>query len=182
MNLECDTSLATWSRTSNDNEPINCITWYEAYAFCIWDGGFLPSDAELNYVESGGAEERVYPWSVPPTATTIDCSYATYLGCLSSAGGTNVVGSKSPKGDGKWGHADLGGNVWEWVLDMGSNGDCSDCADIGALPPPGSPFGVTRVMRGGGLGGSSTLEAASENSSAPEMRSAQQGARCGRAP
>jgi formylglycine-generating enzyme required for sulfatase activity len=52
------------------------MDWYEAYAFCIWDGGFLPTDAEWNYAAAGGAQQRAYPWSNPPTSLTIDPSYA----------------------------------------------------------------------------------------------------------
>jgi hypothetical protein len=42
---------ATWrdSAGTEENLPINCVNWYEAYAFCIWDGGFLPSEAEWEY-------------------------------------------------------------------------------------------------------------------------------------
>ena len=40
----------TWTATADGNEnlPISQIDWYEAYAFCIWDGGFLPSESEWN--------------------------------------------------------------------------------------------------------------------------------------
>jgi formylglycine-generating enzyme required for sulfatase activity len=36
----------TSSAGSKENLPINCVNWWESYAFCIWDGGFLPSEAE----------------------------------------------------------------------------------------------------------------------------------------
>ncbi|HTB75765.1 MAG TPA: SUMF1/EgtB/PvdO family nonheme iron enzyme, partial [Polyangiaceae bacterium] len=37
-NLDCYPHYATWAESvgSNDNLPINCANWYEAYAFCIW--------------------------------------------------------------------------------------------------------------------------------------------------
>ncbi len=48
----------------NDNLPMNCIDWYEAFAFCVWDGGRVPTEAEWNYAAAGGAEQREFPWSV----------------------------------------------------------------------------------------------------------------------
>ncbi len=52
-------AYATWTDTpgSQENLPISCVTWYEAYAFCIWDGGFLPSAAEWEYAAAGGDQQ-----------------------------------------------------------------------------------------------------------------------------
>ncbi|MGH7732574.1 MAG: formylglycine-generating enzyme family protein, partial [Gemmatimonadales bacterium] len=125
---------------ASENVPVNCITWYEAYAFCIWDGGFLPSDTEWDYAAAGGAVpniqsfnsqatatqgQRVYPWpntvgpsdgdgGVVPAPNNIDCTFANFLACAS---GATPVGSFSTLGDGRWHQADLAGNVSEWTLD-----------------------------------------------------------------
>jgi sulfatase modifying factor 1 len=107
----------------NDNtlpaHPINGVTWAQAYAFCIWDGGFLPSEAEWNYAAAGGDEQRVYPWSVPPSDATLSCDRAAYTESpdMCFASGAYLVGAKSPAGDGRWGHADLAGLRGEWTLD-----------------------------------------------------------------
>jgi hypothetical protein len=45
-----------------DTLPMTGLSWYESYAFCIWDGGRLPTFAEWDYVASNGAEQRKYPW------------------------------------------------------------------------------------------------------------------------
>jgi sulfatase modifying factor 1 len=50
LTLLCDPfdPYATWTARAVNHEtlPINCVNWWEAYAFCIWEGGFLPSASE----------------------------------------------------------------------------------------------------------------------------------------
>jgi formylglycine-generating enzyme required for sulfatase activity len=170
--IKCDSGNATWTPSVgvNENRPMNCLLWYEAFAFCAWDGGRLPTEAEWNYAASGGNEQRYYPWSKPPTSTTLDTTYAVY-----SASGINAqVGSKSPKGDGRWGHADLGGNEFEVVLDWFvspyAQNICTNCANL-------TPTDV-KVVRGGGfLDGP---QAAVRTVAGPMYRNYDVGFRCAR--
>ena len=73
----------TWtdSPLANENFPQNCVSWYVASAFCAWDGGYLPTEAEWNFVSAGGNEQRAYPWSSPAGDTTLDCTLADEMGC-----------------------------------------------------------------------------------------------------
>jgi formylglycine-generating enzyme required for sulfatase activity len=130
---------------SNENLPVHCLSWYLAFAFCAWDGGRLPTEAEWNYAAAGGSEQRYYPWSVPSTSTILDDSYAVYMD--NTAEDPLIpenVGSTSPKGDGKWGHADLAGNVSEWVLDFEAQREPMPCVNCAYLIPSGE-----RDTRGG---------------------------------
>jgi formylglycine-generating enzyme required for sulfatase activity len=174
--MNCDTDYQTWTDTagSNESQPMNCLDWYVAFAFCAWDGGRLPTEAEWNYAASGGNEQRYYPWSSPATSTTIDDSYAVY--CGGSCSGTQNVGSKSPKGDGKWGQSDLAGNVWEWNLDWYASpytNLCDNCANL---------IGTSgRVVRGGPYdGGASSLRSANRDPTPPGVGNASVGVRCAR--
>jgi formylglycine-generating enzyme required for sulfatase activity len=184
-NLFCDPTYGTWTTSpgANETRPMNCLNWYEAYAFCIWDGGFLPSEAEWNYAAAGGSEQRAYPWSNPATSTTIDCTYANYYG---KAGGgfcsttyTNDVGAESSKGDGRWGGADLAGNVNEWNLDRSRPDYLTNCIDCSYLPS----VSANRVIRGGGFDNPASYQLASfRNSFVPDNRNRAVGARCARSP
>jgi formylglycine-generating enzyme required for sulfatase activity len=175
-NVKCDSTRQTWTDTpgANENRAQNCLDWFTAFAFCIWDGGRLPTEAEWNYAAAGGSEQRNYPWSNPPSSMTIDDSYAVYSGMATAVA---PVGSKSPKGDGKWGHADLAGNVWEWNLDWYDlyPNPCDDCADLGG--------NLGRVLRSGSFGDSALLMLSSErNWDGPSIRDSSRGSRCVRNP
>ena len=152
--LKCDAAQSwTDSPGANEDLPINCVTWFEAFAFCAWDGGFLPTETEWNFAAVGGDEQRAYPWSSPPSSTTIDCSFANYNNagyCTEPPNGAvSHVGSSS-KGDSKYRQADLAGNVFEWVLDGFSplGETCNDCANLSSTS--------SRVLRGGGWDNQST--------------------------
>jgi formylglycine-generating enzyme required for sulfatase activity len=183
--VKCNPTLQTWTDAPGGNEalPMTCITWYEAFAFCAWDNGFLPTEAEWNYAAAGGSEQRTYPWSNPASSLAVDCTYANYSDstthCVSSPlGGFNRVGSESPKGDGKYGQADLAGNIWERTLDWYQSpyGDpCNDCADL--------TVAQFRVNRGGfSVGDASSLRGAFRNYTEPYNRYPDNGVRCARHP
>lgn len=163
----------TWI-SGNENLPINCIDWYVAYAFCIWDEGFLPTEAEWNYAAAGGDEQRAYPWSQPATSKTIDATYASYGGVQVSS-----VGSFQ-KGAGRWAHLDLAGSLEEWVLDWTTVtsyelNPCNDCA----------PFTATdsRVHRGGSwFNFAQYLLTSFRYDDTPSVRATWFGVRCARAP
>jgi formylglycine-generating enzyme required for sulfatase activity len=174
-----------WTTRSgpDDGLPINCINWYQAYAFCIWDGAFLPSEAEWNYAASGGEQQRVYPWSAPATSSAIACEDANYSGCSRNTMPIWKGGSASPHGDGRWGQADLAGNLQEWVLDAyGIYAHfCNDCA---ALPMAGDADAIlVSVTRGGSYSDvASSLVTSQRRSALATQGTSLTGARCARSP
>ena len=149
-NLSACAMLSTWdSMGTNDKKPINCVNWPEAFAFCAWDGARLPTEAEWNYAAAGGSQQLDYPWG-----SIIDGTYASYNcgGDGSAPGAGNCalsdilnVGSRSPKGDGRWDHADLAGNVWEWTFDAYKNPYMSPCLNCGEV----SSYALNHMIRGG---------------------------------
>jgi formylglycine-generating enzyme required for sulfatase activity len=146
---------ATWTSTSGgqENLPINYVNWYEAYAFCIWDGGFLPSEAEWEYAAAGGGQQLEYPWgsTTPGTACPgAGCQYAIYNcdypnGSGDCTGVANIarVGTAT-LGVGLWGQLDIAGEMFGWNLDWYAPvyvDPCTDCAFLTAS--------AYRVCRGG---------------------------------
>ncbi len=154
--LRCEPEFATWTEQPGAQEtlPMNCVNWYYAFAFCAWDGGRLPTEAEWECAAAGGEENRLYPWgSSPPDDTracdTCECDGSAPGDCL--PGDILPVGSK-PAGSGRWGHVDLAGSLWEWVLDWyhpdayreAEREGCVDCVQV--APEPQREW---RVHRGG---------------------------------
>lgn len=137
--LKCSAPFRTWTDEPgpNENLPINCVSWFVAFAFCAWDGGRLPTNAEWNYAAAGGTEQRLYPWGNEPVP---DAEHASF-DCVADGSAAQEceatdllpVGSL-PSGDGKYGHADLAGSMFEWALDWhGVYADpCNNCANIDA--------------------------------------------------
>lgn len=190
-NLSCDPSFATWTDAPGANErlPINCIDWYEAYAFCIWDGGFLPSEAEFEFAAAGGSEQREYPWgsSDPGTANAYaitNCYYPNgptgpgLQGACTGAGNIAPVGT-AVMGAGKWGQLDLAGDMTEWILDYSAPyvTPCVDCVFL-------TDF-TYKEQRGGGWNPTDPEDLFSASRGLgdnPEDRAIVDGVRCARSP
>jgi formylglycine-generating enzyme required for sulfatase activity len=129
-----------------ESQPQNCVTWYQALAFCLWDGGRLPTEAEWEYAAAGGDENRIYPW--PANLGAPSAELAVY-GCadLSECSEELPNVGSLPNGDGRFGHADLAGSVSEWVLDWFNWYSADTCADC-VTTPAESVLGFP-VARGG---------------------------------
>jgi formylglycine-generating enzyme required for sulfatase activity len=111
----------TWTEQAGAHEcqPINCVKWYLAFAFCIWDAGRLPTEAEWEYAAAGGSDNRLFPWGKDDPSNeraSYQCAVAGSLTC--DPDDLPVIGHTRPLGDGKFGHSDLAGSVAEFTRDQ----------------------------------------------------------------
>jgi formylglycine-generating enzyme required for sulfatase activity len=133
---DCDDN---WS-SGEPSEVVSCAHWYDAFAFCIWDGGRLPTEAEWELAASGGSENRLYPWGNEELS----------LGSRWQGEGevTFPLVGREPARAGRYGHQDLAGISWEWTMDAFASGSyagrigCRDCATL-------EPADDAKVLRGG---------------------------------
>ncbi len=169
-------SLNTWTPDAagtNESLPIGCVNWWEAYAFCIWDGGFLPSEAEWEYAAAGGSQQREYPWG---SANPLGNNYANYGNETSS----EPVGSDSA-GAARWGQLDMAGAAYEWVLDYFAPyvDPCADCAYLAPTPQGNRAI---RAQLYGSLQETAYLTPPYRTATSPIGRNTGAGFRCARAP
>lgn len=94
--------------------PRNCVDWWLARAFCTWDGGWLPTEAEWEYAAAGGGENRLYPWGSAAPDSEMNSVFAMGTEC-----NPDNIGIM-PSGDGRYGHADMAGSVSEFVVGIGN--------------------------------------------------------------
>lgn len=136
----------TWAvgAPQNNDYPMTCVSWFQAAAFCFWEGNRLLTQAEWMYVAtSSGKRKTDYPWgNEPPT-----CSRATIAGC----GFPKDVGVDTYEGRTLDGVQDLAGGVYEWVWDVSwiSGSPPLDVENYTGPAPSGAPATVQRARRGG---------------------------------
>lgn len=107
-------AMTTWTPAPGSNErlPITGYTASVMRAFCAWDGGRLPTEAEWEWLArwrplGATSVPRTYPWGeIAPT-----CGLSNHMGCgVGPADVTTLTGELG----GLYG---LSGNVFEWTVD-----------------------------------------------------------------
>jgi formylglycine-generating enzyme required for sulfatase activity len=150
-----DTKSTYAASPANERRPVNLVTWEEAYAFCIWDGGFLPSEAEWIFAAANGPMQLLWPWgnSANPSLSYLVMDFNYPAGNTKAT--SNTVNQIAPVGVpslgvSKSGQFDMAGNLQEVVLDRPDTGfpnnqpgSCTDCTTF---------VGSQVVVRGGNYG------------------------------
>jgi formylglycine-generating enzyme required for sulfatase activity len=141
---------ACWGGLQFDDpdQPVVCVTWDQAQAYCEWVGGRLPTEAEWEYA-ARGPEGLLYPWGNSFAGARLNYCDQTCGRARSDPAWNDGQLYAAPVGhypDGaSWcGALDLAGNVSEWVGDWHGSYDSTPSAN-----PSGPASGHLRVLRGG---------------------------------
>lgn len=101
---------------NRDDQPVVGVDWFDAYAYCRWVGGRLPSGDEWEFA-ARGTTKRLYPWGDLFRAAN----------CVGSEGDADApaAADSSPEGASMFGVLHLAGNAEEWTSEdkEGGNGE-----------------------------------------------------------
>ncbi|XXX82423.1 SUMF1/EgtB/PvdO family nonheme iron enzyme [Sorangium sp. So ce134] len=105
----CAKEASTYGVAGKEKQPMVCVDFAQAEAYCAAQGKRLPREDEWEWAARGGEEARTYPWGGEAPKDQL---------CWSGGGAVRKtacdVGS-FPAGASPQGIQDLAGNVFEWT-------------------------------------------------------------------
>jgi len=101
-----DTNWPLWRRFLRPSRPVVGVSWYEANAFCRFEGRSLPNEAQWE-AAARGTQGLIYPWGNEWEDNRV---------------GVRGVGPRVtwpvgyfPQSVAEFGHHDMVGNLWQWT-------------------------------------------------------------------
>lgn len=131
---ECEEPTGNYDPVATPNLPAVRLSWGMAQAYCIWEGGRLPTEAEWAKA-ARGTDSRKYPWG----NAVVSCELANYNVC----GGMTVDVDSYAAGASPYGALHMVGNVGEWVQDWYEQPFSADAV----TDPMGPVSGSIKVTR-----------------------------------
>jgi formylglycine-generating enzyme required for sulfatase activity len=103
-----DPNWPLWRRFLRPPRPVVGVSWYEAKAFCRFEGRRLPTEREWE-AAARGFDGWIYPWGNDWEEGRIAVRGV----------GPRVTWPVGwfPRSAGPFGHHDLAGNIWQWTSD-----------------------------------------------------------------
>jgi formylglycine-generating enzyme required for sulfatase activity len=141
------------NETELGRHPVVDVGWLEAWCFCVWVGGRLPTEAQWEYAARGGLDGVEYAWGPalePGGAVLANYWQGAFPHENTLKDGwerTSPVGCFPPNG---YGLLDMIGNVWEWTCTPWS---VPSAAPTGCCEPTaGASEHARPALEGGGAG------------------------------
>ena len=151
---------ASWRNpgfVQTDEDPVVCVDWSDAIAFCQWLSKKenrhyrLPTEAEWEYCSRAGTQ-TAYPWGDDPDGGAGHCNGCdqiakdrfTLFPPFSWTDGFEFTSPVTQFSPNAWGMYDPVGNVLQWCSDWFGDYPTDPQND-----PTGAATGTLRVLRGG---------------------------------
>ena len=117
----CNWGWSIYDDGEKGDDPVLCVNWHNADAYCGWAGARLPTEAEWEKAARGTAGQ-VYPWGDQfdgsrVNSCDVSCEDDRADGDWDDGYARTAPVGSYPAGASPYGALDMTGNVLEWVAD-----------------------------------------------------------------